>query len=284
MEPVLRFCEPAEEFMHASHRTRAVERWQHGTEVHALDQIAEEVPVAMVYNGISHAVMLATPTSLESFGLGFSLAEGILNHKRELYGIEVIQRREGIELHMAIAQQRFVALKSRRRNLAGRTGCGLCGTESLQQVMRPTAPVKSDLCLHPHAVHAALASLPGLQSLQALTGAAHAAAWVSPAGVIQYCEEDIGRHNALDKLVGTLAAHDADTRQGFVVVTSRASYEMVQKCATRGIAVLVAVSAPTSFAIDLAQQSGMTLAGFARSNGHVVYTHSQRFIEQQEKQ
>ncbi|WP_082877939.1 formate dehydrogenase accessory sulfurtransferase FdhD [Methylobacillus sp. MM3] len=284
MEPMPRFCGPAEEFAHASHRTRAVERWQHGREVHALDQVAEEVPVAMVYNGISHAVMLATPAGLEAFGLGFSLAEGILKHKRELYDTEIVQRRDGIELHMTIAQERFVELKSRRRNLAGRTGCGLCGTESLQQVMRPTAPVESGLSLHPHAVHAALAGLPGYQSLQALTGAAHAAAWVSPAGVILHCEEDIGRHNALDKLIGTLAHHDADIRDGFVIVTSRASYEMVQKCATRGIAVLIAVSAPTSFAIDLAQQSGMTLAGFARGGSHVVYTHSHRLIEPQEKQ
>lgn len=283
MEPSPLPCEPAGEFGHASHRTRAVERWQHGAEVHALDQVAEEVPVAMVYNGISHAVMLATPASLESFALGFSLAEGILQDKRELFDLEIVSRREGIELHMTVAQERFVALKNRRRNLAGRTGCGLCGTESLQQVMRTAARVESGLRIHPQTVHAALTSLPGHQSLQALTGAAHAAAWVSPAGVIQYCEEDIGRHNALDKLIGTLAAHKADPRQGFVIVTSRASYEMVQKCATVGIAVLVAVSAPTSFAIDLAQQSGMTLAGFARGNGHVVYTHSQRFIEQQEK-
>jgi FdhD protein len=284
MEPMPRFCEPAEEFAHASHRTCAVERWQPGREVHALDQVAEEVPIAMVYNGISHAVMLATPASLEAFGLGFSLAEGILKHKCELYDTVIVQRRDGIELHMSIAQQCFVELKSRRRNLAGRTGCGLCGTESLQQVMRPTAPVESGSSLHTHAVHAALASLPGHQPLQALTGAAHAAAWVSPTGTILHCEEDIGRHNALDKLIGALAHHDVDTRRGFVIVTSRASYEMVQKCATRGIAVLVAVSAPTSFAIDLAQQSGMTLAGFARSGSHVVYTHSHRLIAQQEKQ
>jgi len=284
MEPVPQFCEPAEGHAHISHRTRAVQRWCSGTKVDALDQVAEEVPIAMVYNGISHAVMLATPASLEAFGLGFSLAEGILQHKRELYDMEIVQRREGVELHMAIAQERFLALKTRRRNLAGRTGCGLCGTESLQQVMRPTMPVESNLLMHPNAVHAALNSLSDRQSLQAITGAAHAAAWVTPDGVIQHCEEDIGRHNALDKLIGTLAHHNIDTRQGFVIVTSRASYEMVQKSAAVGIAVLVAVSAPTSFAIDLAQQSGMTLAGFARGGGHVVYTHTQRFSEQQEPQ
>jgi FdhD protein len=279
MKLVPHFCEPPEDHTFATHRTHTVARWQQGEAVHALDQIAEEVPVAMVYNGISHAVMLATPTSLEQFALGFSLAEGILHHRRELRDIEVTQRRDGIELQMEIAQERFVALKDRRRNLAGRTGCGLCGTESLQQVMRPTHTVDTDLRLTPDTVHAALQNLPERQSLQALTGAAHAAAWVLPNGVIAHIEEDIGRHNALDKLIGRLAQHDTDFAHGYVIVTSRASYEMVQKATTLGIAILVAVSAPTGLAIDLAQESGLTLAGFARSGGHVIYTHPQRFTE-----
>ena len=276
MEPVLR-CDLPEEVEHVTQHTRAVERWQHGAPVAALDRVADEVPVAMVYNGISHAVMMATPASLEAFGLGFSLAEGILQDRRELYDMEVIQRREGIELHMRIAQERFAELKSRRRNLTGRTGCGLCGTESLQQVMRPLRTVDSEVQLAPAAVRKALAQLPEHQKLQAITGAAHAAAWVSPQGEIARCEEDIGRHNALDKLIGTLARHAVDTRTGFALVTSRASYEMVQKSASAGIAVLVAVSAPTGLAIDLARESGMTLAGFARGDSMVLYTHPQRF-------
>lgn len=275
MEPVPQ-CELPEAVEHATQRTRAVERWQSGVQVHALDRVAEEVPIAMVYNGISHAVMLATPDSLETFGLGFSLAEGILQDPRELYDIEVVQRREGVELHMTIAQARFVELKSRRRNLAGRTGCGLCGTESLQQVMRPIRSVESDVRLDRHAIGLALQALPEWQKLQAVTGAAHAAAWVSPSGEILHCEEDIGRHNALDKLIGTLAANAVETRDGFALVTSRASVEMVQKCASAGIPVLAAVSAPTGLAIDLAQQSGMTLAGFARGETLVAYAHSQR--------
>lgn len=285
MEPVLR-CDFPEEVEHVTQHTRAVERWQHNRPVNALDRVADEVPVAMVYNGISHAVMMATPASLEAFGLGFSLAEGILQDRRELYDLEVVQRREGIELHMTITQERFAELKSRRRNLAGRTGCGLCGTESLQQVMRPLRMIKSGLRLSPSVVCIALAQLPEHQKLQAITGAAHAAAWVSPQGEIIYCEEDIGRHNALDKLIGTLASHAMDTHVGFALVTSRASYEMVQKSVSAGIAVLVAVSAPTGLAIDLAQESGMTLAGFARGDSMVIYTHPQRFkdIDTQETQ
>jgi FdhD protein len=278
MEAVPR-CDLPEGVVHPTHRTRAVERWQHGVSVHALDRVADEVPVAMVYNGISHAVMLATPTSLEQFALGFSLAEGILQHQRELREIEVVQSREGIELQMTIAQERFFALKDRRRNLAGRTGCGLCGTESLQQVMRPMHKVDTELRLSPDSVHSALQTLPERQSLQAVTGAAHAAAWVLPNGVIAHLEEDIGRHNALDKLIGRLVEHDTDFARGYTIVTSRASYEMVQKATTLGIAILVAVSAPTGLAIDLAQQSGLTLAGFARSGSHVIYTHPQRFTE-----
>jgi FdhD protein len=266
MKLVPHFCEPPEEHTFATHRTQTVSRWlKRAPLVHALDQIAEEVPIAMVYNGISHVVMLATPSDLEQFALGFSLAEGILQDRRELRDIEVVQQRDGIEVQMEIAQERFVALKARRRNLAGRTGCGLCGTESLQQVMRPTHRVETDLRLSPESVHAALRSLPERQALQSLTGAVHAAAWVLPNGVIAHIEEDIGRHNALDKLIGRLAEHDADFAHGYAIVTSRA--------------ILVAVSAPTGLAIDLAQESGLTLAGFARNGSHVIYTHPQRFTE-----
>lgn len=271
-------CELPADAEFASHASRTVERWQDGVLVPAIDQVAEEVPVAMVYNGISHAVMLATPTSLESFGLGFSLSEGILHHRSELYDIEVVQRKEGIELQMSIAQQRFAELKQRRRNLTGRTGCGLCGTESLQQVQRQLAPVKSGQVFRSQAVHAALKQLPQMQPLQAITGAVHAAAWAMADGTITHIEEDLGRHNAMDKLIGTLAMKNEDCSAGFVLATSRASYEMVQKAATLGIPMLVAVSAPTGLAIELAQQAGMTLAGFARGGSYVIYTHSHRLI------
>jgi FdhD protein len=284
MEAMPFSCEAPEEVEFTSHSSRAVERWRNGLPVHAIDQVAEEVPVAMVYNGISHAVMLATPASLEQFGLGFSLSEGILRCRSELYDTEIVPRNEGIELQMNISQERFAELKQRRRNLTGRTGCGLCGTESLQQVQRHLGLVQSGQRFRPEAVHAALSHLPQIQSLQALTGAAHAAAWVLGSGTIVHIEEDIGRHNALDKLIGTLAMNDDNLTEGFAIVTSRASSEMVQKAATLGIPMLVAVSAPTGFAIDLAQQTGLTLVGFARGGGHVIYTNSQRLIEVQEQE
>jgi FdhD protein len=282
VEPLPLSCELADEVEFASYKSCTVERWRQSVMVHAIDQVAEEVPVAMVYNGISHAVMLATPTGLKQFALGFSLSEGILHRRGELYDLEVVQRKEGIELQMSISQERFVELKQRRRNLAGRTGCGLCGTESLQQVQRSLNPVASEQRFQPEAIHAALRQLPQMQSLQAVTGAAHAAVWAMPDGAIAHIEEDIGRHNALDKLIGTLASKDENTVQGFAMVTSRASYEMVQKAVTAGIPMLVAVSAPTGLAVELAQQSGLTLVGFARDGSHVIYANSHRLIAQQE--
>lgn len=261
----------------ASHTRRTVKRWRGGAWVHAIDQVAEEVPVAMVYNDISHAVMLATPVGLEAFGLGFSLSEGILHGRGELYDLEVVRRREGIELQMTIATERFVELKQRRRNLAGRTGCGLCGTESLQQVFRHPQPVPGgDLHMTPQAIHAVFRELVPTQTLQSLTGAAHAAAWVSRQGELLHVEEDIGRHNALDKLIGALAAKSLPFDQGCAIVTSRASYEMVQKAATVGIPLLAAISAPTGLAIQLAEHCGVTLLGFVRRDSHVVYAHPQR--------
>lgn len=259
------------------YRSFSVERWKPDMQVNAIDQIAEEVPVAMVYNGISHAVMLATPTRLEPFGLGFSLSEGILQSHSELYSCDIVARMEGIELQMSIPQQRFSELKQRRRNMTGRTGCGLCGTESLQQVQRPMHPLAGGQRFRPEALHRALDSMPHMQSLQSLTGAMHAAVWADVEGTILLLEEDIGRHNALDKLLGTLATSGHDRNLGFVLISSRASYEMVQKASTMGISMLTAVSAPTSFAIEAAKAVGLTLVGFARNGGHVVYTHAERF-------
>lgn len=276
MEPEPQSWELIDDTDFVSHTSKTVERWRDGRLVHAIDQVIEEVPVAMVYNGISHAVMLATPVSLKQFALGFSLSEGILNNLGELYDFEVLRHKDGIEVQMSISQARFSELKQRRRNLAGRTGCGLCGTESLQQVQRKLNPIVSGQQFSPQAIHNALADLPRMQSLQSITGAVHAAVWVAADGAIRHAEEDIGRHNALDKLIGTLAIKGEDTRVGFAVVTSRASYEMVQKVVTAGIPMLVAVSAPTGMAVELAEQYGLTLAGFARGASHVVYANSYR--------
>lgn len=259
----------------ASHAQRLVKQWRDGICQSLADEVATEVPVAMVYNGISHAVMLATPGSLEQFGLGFSLAEGILSKPQDLYDLEIVHQKDGIELQMQIAQARFAALKQQRRNMAGRTGCGLCGAESLQQVVRHPLPVANNVSISVDALHAAFEVLPSLQQLQGLTGATHAAAWANSSGQVLHVEEDIGRHNALDKLIGSIALGKSFD-DGFAIVTSRASYEMVQKSATVGIPLLAAISAPTGLAIELADEADITLVGFTRQHSHVVYTHPQR--------
>lgn len=234
------------------------------------DLLALERPVALVYNGISHAVMMASPADLEDFALGFSLSEGILANITECYDLDIHEAPQGLTVHLTIASQRMAELKQRRRSLTGRTGCGLCGTEALEQAIRPipsvVAPSLSDA-----AIQRSLQQLASHQPLQAATGASHGAAWCDPQGRIQRLREDVGRHNALDKLIGALAREAAPLEEGFALVTSRASYEMVHKCASAGIGALVAVSAATALAVEQAQASGLLLAGFARSGRHLIY-------------
>ena len=247
---------------------------------HATDWLADEVPVALVFNGISHAVMLATPADLEDFALGFGLTEGLLADASELHDVDVQETRLGIEVHMDVAGACEFRLKERRRNLTGRTGCGLCGTESLEHVHRslPEFTVGSHpIYVTTAAVGRALRSLRAAQVLQQSTGAAHAAAWCGPDGEALLLREDIGRHNALDKLAGAMSRAGTDASQGFVCVTSRASFEMVQKTAMIGASMLVAVSAPTVLAVRTAQAAGMALAGFARRDDFVAYTAPERF-------
>ena len=241
-----------------------------------LDTVPEEVPVALAYNGISHAVMLATPADLEDFGLGFSLSEGILARKSELYELELEPGGAGVVVQMRIAEDRFAALKGRRRALAGRTGCGLCGVESLDQVARPLMPLPPGPVFSAAALQRALADLHGRQPLRDRTGGVHAAAWADANGELLLAREDVGRHNALDKLIGALVAGGFAPHAGFALVTSRASFEMVQKAAALGIPLLAAVSAPTGFAIRLADQLGLTLAGFVRDGRHTLYAHHER--------
>ncbi|RTE64702.1 formate dehydrogenase accessory sulfurtransferase FdhD [Amphritea opalescens] len=256
-----------------------VSRWQADQQLDALDQIADEIPVAMVYNGISHAVMMASPCDLEDFALGFSLSEGIIKTAGEVYGLELVMAdtdnlAAGIEVQLSITTQRSMQLKQRRRNLTGRTGCGLCGTESLQQAIRPVKRVPCLPIASPTAVEQALTQLKANQPLQTITGACHGAAWCDLQGNIQLLREDVGRHNALDKLLGALQQSNTDLSEGFVLVSSRASYEMVHKAASRGVSTLVAVSAPTGLALQLAQQAGLNLIGFARPGRHVIYNQS----------
>ncbi len=244
-----------------------------------LDTVPEEVPVALAYNGISHAVMLASPADLEDFGLGFSLGEGILAGASELYDLELEIGPAGVTIQMRIAAERFAALKSRRRTLAGRTGCGLCGVESLDQVARSLAPLPPGMTLPAASIHKALAHLKGNQPLHASTGGVHAAAWADRAGEVLLAREDVGRHNALDKLIGALARSSIDPGAGFVLVTSRASFEMAQKTVAAGIPILAAVSAPTGYAIRLARESGLCLAGFVREQRYAIYAHPERIVE-----
>jgi len=245
--------------------------------------LAEETPVALVYNGVSHAVMLATAQDLEDFALGFSLSEGIIEQASELYDVDIQVRDNGIELHCEIASERFVQLKERRRTLAGKTGCGLCGAESLGQAVRYPEPLQSQSVFTASSIRRALHAMQAMQVLQQQTGATHASAYVLSDGTISLVREDVGRHNALDKLVGALERGQLKSgvaNDGFIITTSRASFEMVQKTARAGVSLLVAVSAPTGLAVRVAQACGLTLLGFARENRYVAYSHGERILNQ----
>lgn len=241
------------------------------------DWLAEEVPVSLVFNGVSHAVMLATPVDLEDFALGFALTEGLLDNRAALYGIDVVEVDLGIELRLDVSSACAWRLRERRRTLAGRTGCGLCGTEQLAQVRRelPVAPV---VRVPVRAMAKAQHELRRHQAVQQLTGAAHAAAWCRLDGGVHFVREDIGRHNALDKLIGAMVNAGLNPAQGFVCITSRASFEMVQKAAAAGIGALAAVSAPTRMAVETARQLGVALAGFVRGEDAVAYTFPERVM------
>lgn len=255
---------------------RPVSRWRDGNFHQEPDNLAVEVPVALEFNGISHAVMLATPSDLESFALGFALSEGIVNHRTEFRGAETEESALGITVHCEISSQAFMNLKQRRRNMTGRTGCGLCGVESLDQVIRTLSCVPAGLPVPLLSISAALKSLFALQPLSRLTGGMHAAAWSMPDGQLQQVCEDVGRHNALDKLIGRMTERGLNFQDGFLLITSRASVEMVQKAATMGISCLIAISAPTALAVETAEAAGMTLIAFARGDEFVAYTHANR--------
>lgn len=263
---------------------RAVEVWRQWENSNAIDKLAIETAVALVYNGVSHAVMMASPMKLEEFALGFSLTEGIVDSAEDIYEIQIEYVEEGIEVLLTISSQCFTNLKNKRRNLSGRTGCGLCGVESLQQVRLPVPEVEVDFAISHLAINRATKALNDHQPLQALTGAVHGAAWCNVEGeILQVCE-DVGRHNALDKLIGLLCREKLTNQSGlvgeagFLLISSRASYEILQKSAMANIGIIVAISAPTSLAIDIANQAGITLVGFSRENRHTAYTNSQRLL------
>lgn len=255
-----------------------VEKCQGNACVAATDTVAEEVPVALVYNSMSHVVMLATPQYLEDFALGFSLSEGIVQHAGELLDCFVTQVDAGIHIDLRISEARFAALKEQRRNLSGRTGCGLCGAETLQQVTREIMPVNSQARFTSAQIYAGFAQMQLQQKIQQQTGATHAAGWLDATGKVEIVREDVGRHNSLDKLLGALVKSGQDLSAGGILITSRASYEMVQKTASAGVGLLAAISAPTGLAIRLAEHTQLTLLGFVRPLSHVVYTYPNRII------
>lgn len=257
-------------------REVSVTRTVGGSMQRTVDYVAEECPVALTYHAVPHVVMLASPANLEDLGVGFTWSEGIVSHPREIRSVEVFSEAGSLEVRIGIDTERFSALLRRRRNLTGRTGCGLCGAETVEEAIRSPAAVSQGLHIASAELHAQLAALHARQPLNLSTGSVHAAAWVLPGAGIQIVREDVGRHNALDKVIGALARAGIDGSAGYLIITSRASYEMVQKAASVGITFLAAVSAPTAFAVDLAERTGLTLVGFARAESHVVYAHPQR--------
>ncbi len=256
----------------------SVERWSRGELSSTTDRVAEEMPVALVYHGVPHVVMLATPADLEDFAVGFTLSEGLVDRPDEIRSVEV-EHGDGVsDVRVTVAWERFSDLLQRRRNLTGRTGCGLCGAETRDDAIREIPPVGPGPSVANADLHAAIGELSSRQPINETTGSVHAAAWVIPDRGIQLVREDVGRHNALDKAIGAVVRSGGDFSQGYMLVTSRASFEMVQKSAAVGISLLAAFSAPTALAVRLAQKSGLTLVAFARPDRHVVYAHPHRLI------
>lgn len=250
--------------------------WREGSSSFGSRSIPEETAVALTYNGGTYAVMMASPQDLQDFAVGFSLSEGIISSLAdiELLDIEVLD--DGIEVQMWLNKSKADRLRERRRRIAGPTGCGLCGIESIAEAMRPATPIARGRQFSPEQIMAAMRSLPSRQKLNLETRAVHAAAfWNSRSGIVAL-REDVGRHNALDKLSGVLASASIATSEGIILLTSRVSVEMVQKGAATGAPVIVSVSAPTALAVRMAHSAGITLAAIARADGFEVFTHSWR--------
>lgn len=247
-----------------------------GNALDRLDMLADEVPVALVYNGISHAVMMASPADLADFARGFSLSEGIIEQVSEIRDVEIAAHEKGIELKIDLAPESFWRLKERRRTIAGRTGCGLCGLDSLEAVARDLPKVGGEKKIALRAIQQALGALPAAQVFNQQAHALHAAAYADAEGTLLLVREDVGRHNALDKLIGALGRQKIDPASGFCLITSRCSVEMVQKAVIAGFPILVSVSAPTLMATKVAEAAGLTLLALAREDSALVVTHQQR--------
>jgi len=247
-----------------------------GAFVDAGRTLPEEMPVALSFNGVTHAVMLATPGDLEDFATGFALSEAIVAKAGEILDLEITPQNDGIEIAMRLTARRAAALAERRRTLAGPTGCGLCGVDSLAQANRQPPAVTSDFAISERSIRNGLEALPRAQTLNERTGAVHAAGWIDAEGRLVALREDVGRHNALDKLIGAQARAGGDFSSGAALVTSRCSVELVMKAASVGMPVLVAVSAPTARAVALARSCGLTLIALARADSMLVFSGAQR--------
>lgn len=243
-------------------------------DVSVTEQVAEEMPVAIVINGISHAVMMATPRDLDEFAIGFALSEGIVRCASDIFDVESTLSADSAEVHLRIAQEDFVTLKRNRRAMSGPTGCGVCGTESIELLNLYPEPIPLPSranSVQSTALREASKLLPGYQKLMQVTGGVHAAAWCDSDGLVKFVFEDVGRHNALDKLIGHLAKFSHPLEEGFVFMSSRASYELVRKVAKVGIPMIATISAPTSLAIAIALRSGIRLVSFCREDRCVEY-------------
>jgi FdhD protein len=262
--------------VHEPVRTVHRKVWRDGRASESARVIPEETALALTYNGGTYAVMMGTPQDLEDFAIGFSLNEGIIQSPNDIVSLDVVPLDDGIELRMWLAQSRADRLSERRRHIAGPTGCGLCGIDSIAEAVRPAAIVAAGRSFSPQQITAAIQSVPQLQAINIQTRAVHAAAFSTPAAGIVALREDVGRHNALDKLAGALALAKIAAAEGMVLLTSRVSVEMVQKTAAMGAPLMVAVSAPTALAVRMADAAGITLAAIARSDGFEIFTHPNR--------
>jgi FdhD protein len=240
--------------------------------------VPEETAVALTYNRTTHAVMMATPADLEDFAVGFSLTEGIVERPQDIEELAVVPTENGIELRMWISDDRGAAFHDRRRHLAGPTGCGLCGMDSLAEATRPARIVSGDLRLSADDVRRAIATLPSAQTINRQTRAVHGAAYWEAATGLVALREDVGRHNAVDKLAGALARRSLWAGNGLLMLTSRVSVEMVQKAAAIGAPIVVAVSVPTALAVRTAEAAGITLIAVARDDGFEIFSHGERIV------